>query len=82
MFKRHGYEVADRAYLLHYFVADWNDPSLEVKFNGVVDEVRIDVAGLERKLREMVAFLNGPYPGKNDECEKCKYYEGREEVTG
>jgi hypothetical protein len=81
MFARHGYEVANRAYLLHYYVADWDDPSLEVKFDSYVDLVRISVSGIERKLRAMVKFLNGPYPGANDECDKCGYYEGREEST-
>jgi len=81
MFARHGFEVSDRAYLLHYYVADWNDPSLEVRFAGEVDLVRINVRAIERKLREMVRFLNGPYPGSNDKCEKCAYYEDREKIT-
>jgi hypothetical protein len=69
--------IAARLRLYHYYVADWNDPSLEVRFAGEVDEVKISVRGIEWKLKRMVAFLNGPYPGANKECEKCGYYEER-----
>ena len=77
MFKSHGYKVSDRAYLFHYFVRDKKDPSIEVKFDGHVDLVRIDLPGIERKLKEMVELLNGPYPGCQDGCNKCDYYDGR-----
>lgn len=77
MFREHGHRVSDRAYLLHYFVADKTDPSLEVKFDAHVDLVSIDLAGIERKLADMVKLLEGDYPGHNPRCGKCSYYEGR-----
>ncbi len=77
MFREHGHRVSDRAYLLHYFVADKSDPSLEVRFDAHVDLVSIDVAGIECKLADMVELLEGDYPGHNPRCSKCSYYEGR-----
>jgi len=81
MFYKHGHDVSNRAYLLHYFVKDRNDPSLDVKFDTYVDLVQIDIPGLERKLGDMVVLLNGPYPGHNPECQKCSYYDGRKAVA-
>lgn len=80
MFSKHGYQVSNRAYLFHYFVKDKNDPSVDVKFDSHIDLVRIDVPGLERKLDDMVALLNGPYPGHNPGCDSCSFYDGRHEV--
>src|SRR3989344_1953093 len=80
MFRHHGHKVSDRAYLLHYFVKDKNDPSIEVKFNSHVDLVKIDLKEIEKKLKDMVFLLNGPYPGHNDNCEKCSYHNGRSDV--
>lgn len=82
MFKNHGYAVSDRAYLLHYFVKDKTHPSLEVAFDSHVDRVAIDVAAIEQKLTDMVALLNGPYPGHNSACETCAYHDGRNGVVG
>lgn len=82
MFARHGHAVSDRAYLLHYYVADKNDPSIAVKFAAHVDRVAIDVAGIEEKLRAMVRLLDGEYPGHNPDCERCAYYDGRDGVAG
>lgn len=81
MFKKQGYDVSDRAYLLHYFVKDKNDPSLEVTFDSYVDKVVIDASAIEEKIQKMVELLNGDYPGHNPECEKCAYYDGREGVV-
>lgn len=77
MFRQHGHEVSDRAYLLHYFVKDKNDPSIDVSFNAHVDRVDIDVTGLEQKLVDMVKLLNGKYLGHNPECKTCAYHDGR-----
>ena len=77
MFSKHGHEVSDRAYLLHYFVKDKNDPSVEVVFDSHVDLVKIDVSALEKKLAYMVTLLNGEYPGHNSECNNCAYHDGR-----
>lgn len=79
MFREHGRKVSDRAYLLHYYVADKTNPSLEVKFNAHVDLVKIDINALEKKLIAMVKLLNGEYPGHNPECKDCAFYEGRAE---
>lgn len=77
MFANHGNKVSDRAYLLHYYVKDKGDPSIEVKFASHVDMVKINVTDIEKKLREIVKLLNGPYPGHNPDCEKCSYYDER-----
>lgn len=80
MFKKHGQEVSDRAYLLHYFVRDKNNPALSVDFDSYVDRVEFDVDTIEKKIEEMVQLLNGDYPGHNSACEKCAYYTGREDM--
>lgn len=77
MFKKHGLDVSDRAYLLHYYVKDKSDPSIEVKFAAHVDRVAMDVDAVEQKLAAMVALLNGPYPGHDPVCEDCAYHDGR-----
>lgn len=81
MFKNHGHKVSERAYLLHYFVKDKTDPSIDVKFDSHVDLVRIDVDGLEKKLKSMVELLDGRYPGHGSDCKNCEYYTGRESKT-
>jgi hypothetical protein len=80
MFKKHGHAVSNRAYLLHYFVKDKNNPSIEVTFDSHVDLVAIDPDAIEQKLTNMVALLNGEYPGHNAECDKCAYHDGRHGV--
>lgn len=80
MFQKHGFEVSDRAYLLHYFVKNKKDPSIDVKFDSHVDLVKIDTASLEKKLKAMIKLLNGKYPGHNPECSDCAFYEGRKRV--
>ncbi len=77
MFRHYGHKVSDRAYLLHYFVKDKNDPSLAVVFNAHVDKVDIGSIGIEQKLVDMVALLNSPYAGHNPECDTCSYHDGR-----
>jgi hypothetical protein len=77
MFQKRGHEVADRAYLLHYYVKDKSDPSISVAFAAHVDRVNIDVPGIEQKLSDMVELLNGDYPGHNPDCDKCSYHDGR-----
>ena len=81
MFCKHGHDVSNRAYLLHYFVKDSSDPSLGVNFDTYVDLVQIDILSIEQKLKDMVVLLNGPYPGHNPECQKCSYYDGRKDVA-
>ena len=81
MFKQHGHEVSDRAYLLHYFPKDKTNPDIKVEFDGHVDLVDIGVIDIEKKLKDMVALLNGQYPGHNNECNKCSYYDGRKETV-
>ena len=80
MFKKHGREVSDRAFLLHYFVRDKSDPSIEVTFNSHVDLVKLDLKGIEERLEKMVELLNEPYPGHNDDCGNCSYHSGRKEL--
>lgn len=77
MFSEHGFNVSNRAFLLHYYVKDKNNPSLSVVFDAVVDEVPIDISAISNELNNMVALLEGPYPGDDLECEKCIYHAGR-----
>ena len=81
MFRQHGYSVSDRAYLLHYFPTDKSDPSIDVKFSGHVDEVAIDLDVIEQKFKNMVKLLDGPYPGHNEDCDKCSFYDGRSKAA-
>ena len=50
---------------------------MEVKFGSHVDIVKINLSELEQKLADMVKLLNKPYPGHNEDCEKCSYHNGR-----
>lgn len=79
MFRHHGHEVSDRAYLLHYYPIDKTNPDIKVEFTGHVDFVDIGSINIEQKLKDMVELLNGDYPGHNLECDKCSYYDGRAE---
>lgn len=81
MFKKHGHKVSKQAFLLHYFVKDRNDPSVDVKFDSHVDPVEIDVVALEKKLADMVKLLNGNYPGHNPDCKNCSYHDGRKKIA-
>lgn len=77
MFAKRGLAPSDRAVLLHYFVKDTKNPSLDVKFVSHIDPFPIDVTGFERTLEAMVQLLNGPYPGDDLNCEDCVYHAGR-----
>ena len=81
MFQQHGHTVSDRAYLLHYYVKNKNDPSLQVAFESHVDLVKIDLKSIEQKLKDMAQLLQGPYPGHNDLCDTCSYHSGRKDIV-
>lgn len=80
MFREHGHKPSDRAILLHYFVKDTDNPSLNVEFTSHIDPVKIDLDEFEKKLAEMVSLLNGPYPGDDLECGACVYFDGRSKI--
>ena len=73
MFKHHGHPVSDRAYLFHYYPVDKTDPGVSVTFAGKVDKVDIGAVEIEQKFKDIVALLNGSYPGDNPECEQCSF---------
>ena len=77
MFTKHGIKTSDRAILLHYFVKDTKNPSLDVHFDCYVDPFPIDLAAFPKKLEEIVALLNGAYPGDDLDCKDCVYHAGR-----
>lgn len=77
MFKEKGYEVSDRAILLHYFVKDSRNPSIAVEFENHIDPVKIDLKSFAEKLENIIELLNGPYPGINSSCETCVYHKER-----
>ncbi len=74
MFKKAGYEVSDRAYLLHYFFTDSKKHKIPIPFSGHVDKVDISSIDIPKMLREIAKFLQGPYPGLNSNCEDCEFY--------
>lgn len=80
MLREKGYKPADKAYLIHYFTKDRKDSSLSMDFNCYLDEVSISLAPFERKLKEMVGFLNQDFPGANQECKKCILQEKRAKI--
>lgn len=81
MFKKNGYRVSNRAYLLHYFVKDKKNPSIKVEFSSYIDLVKISPNKLERKLKEMVDLLNGKFPGHNPICKNCMFHNGRSDIA-
>jgi hypothetical protein len=74
MFEKAGHKVSDRAFLLHYYVTDTKSPKIEVAFSGVVDEVSLRGINIPKMLRDIVKFLESPYPGLDPECETCTFY--------
>ncbi|MBI2451043.1 MAG: PD-(D/E)XK nuclease family protein [Parcubacteria group bacterium] len=77
MFREHGHNISDRALLLHYFIKDAKNPSLDVEFISHIDPVKIDLEAFEKKMAKIVELLNSPYPGDDLECQSCVYYASR-----
>lgn len=78
MFKKAGFNVSNRAYLLHYYPKDKTRPDIQIEFEGYVDRVDIGSIDIEKKLADIVELLDRPFPGYQSDCEKCQYYSGRE----
>jgi len=68
-------------HLFHYYPKDKNSSSLDVTLEGKPDLVQIDIKVIQKKLEEMVALLNGPFPGHNDVCDDCSFYDGRHRMV-
>ena len=66
-------EVADEAYLLHYFPKNREDDSLNMKLDSHVDRVEINLPKFKRTLAEMVEFLKSPKPKLNPDCRTCAW---------
>lgn len=81
MLREQGYKVANRAYLIHYFTKNRQDPSLNMEFICHLDEVKISLDAFENKMREMVEFLNSDYPGANQMCSRCLWLEKRSKMV-
>ena len=77
MLYKKGYRVADHAYLLHYYTKDRSDTTLAMEFAAHADLVRIDLEPFERKLGDMVKFLERDFPGASALCRKCAWAEQR-----
>lgn len=75
-----GHLPADRAYLIHYFTKDRQDPSLAMEFNCHLDKVLINLVAFTEKMREMVKFLNHDFPGANQLCQRCIWQEKRAKI--
>ena len=82
MFKRAGFPVSDRAYLLHYFITDAHGTVIEIPFSGHVDRVDISGINIEKMLSDIVKLLKGPYPGLNPQCDNCTFYKDMHELLG
>jgi hypothetical protein len=80
MFLNKGHEVSDKAYLLHYFTKDRQDPSLAMELDFHSDEVAIDLNAFQKTMKAMIDLLNGPYPGSNPFCKRCEWLEKRKTV--
>lgn len=76
-----GYKPANIAYLVHYYTKYRDDSSLNMEFESHLDPVKIDLMSFEKKLKEMVEFLNSDYPGSSRDCEKCVWHEKRAELS-
>ncbi|MEK7090358.1 MAG: PD-(D/E)XK nuclease family protein [Patescibacteria group bacterium] len=81
MLRELGNKIADIAYLVHYFTKDRNDSSLLMEFIAHLDPVKIKLTDFEKKLSEMVEFLNSDYPGSNRNCDRCVWVEKRSELS-
>lgn len=77
MFLKKGYKVANKAYLLHYYTKDRKDPSLSMKLLFHPDEVAIDLEGFQKKIKEIIVLLNGPYLGFKENCYRCNWLQKR-----
>lgn len=77
MLREQGFNLSDRAYLIHYFIKDLSNPSLSVEFESQLDRIELDLAAFEQTLGEIVALLEGPYPGDNPDCQACQYHAAR-----
>lgn len=78
MLRENGYKTADRAYLVHYFTKERDNPDLTMEFDSYLDEVKIDLERFEKTLRSMVEFLNQNYPGADKFCRNCVWQEKRD----
>jgi hypothetical protein len=74
MFENAGFPVSDRAYLMHYYVADAKNPAIDIAFSGQIDRVEIAEIDIDTMLRDIVAFVRRPFPGLNPDCEDCAFY--------
>lgn len=73
-----GYKVSNRGLLLHYFLKNVSSPAIPIQFDAHIDPVKLDTKKIQSKLRDMVKFLDKPYPGFDKECEWCSHYKERQ----
>ncbi len=81
MIKDKGYEVADEAYLLHYFPKHREDPSLNVELAFHCDRVELSLVRFLESMRAIVNLLDSPFPGSNPDCRKCVWLKKRNTVS-
>ena len=77
MIMEKGYNVADEAYLLHYFPKCKTNASMSVKLDFHADKVNISIPDFLEIMKEMVELLEGEAPDINNECKRCKWLEKR-----
>ena len=75
MIQEKGYMTADHAFLLHYFPKDNLDTSINVELSFKLDKVYVDIDKFKQIMKQIVDFLESPYPGKNYNCRKCAWLE-------
>lgn len=81
MLQEKGYAVANQAYLLHYYTKDRKDPSLAMELAFHPDQVALDIPKFRKTMRDMVSFLEGPYPGLSDFCRRCQWIQKHRNIT-
>ena len=73
MIEDKGYSVSNEAFLLHYFPKDRENTSLNVKLDFHIDRIKINKLKFLDTMRDIVKFLEGPCPVKNDDCKRCRW---------
>ncbi|MCX6760145.1 MAG: PD-(D/E)XK nuclease family protein [Candidatus Nealsonbacteria bacterium] len=80
MLREKGYKPAGRGYLIHYFTKNRKDPSINMEFTCHLDKIEIDLSVFEKKMKEIVEFLENDFPGANLECHRCAWLERRKNI--
>ncbi len=76
LLRKNNYKTEDYAYLLFYHPSKVNEKG-DVVFNTDLVKMKIDVKNAEEIFKEALKVLRGEIPQASEECEFCKWREGR-----